>query len=64
MSFGAVLWQYRTEIVPQMRSRFFRQIVSKFRRNTDVFQEILVQDDGKRSSRLSDATRSGAEGEH
>jgi hypothetical protein len=33
-----------------MRRGFFRQIASKFRRNTDVFQGILVQDDGKRSS--------------
>ena len=39
------LGQYRTKIVPQMRCRFFRQIVSKYRRNTDVFQGILVQDD-------------------
>lgn len=41
-----------------MRRRFFRQIVSKSRRNTDVFQEILIQDDGKYASRLSDALRS------
>ena len=53
------LGQYRTKIVPQMRSRFFRQIVLKFRRNTDVFQEILVQDDGKRSSRCGAKLYSG-----
>ena len=46
-----VLRQYRTEIVPQLRSRFFCQIVSEYRRNTDVFQGIMVQADGKRSSR-------------
>ena len=45
------LRQYRTEIVPQLRSRFFCQIVSEYRRNTDVFQGIMVQADGKRSSR-------------
>ena len=33
------------------RSRFFCQIVSEYRRNTDVFQGIMVQADGKRSSR-------------
>ena len=45
------LRQYRAEIVPQLRSRFFCQIVSEYRRNTDVFQGIMVQADGKRSSR-------------
>ena len=32
--------------VPVLRCQIFRQMVSKFRRNTDVFQGILVQDDG------------------
>ena len=39
--------QHRTEIVVQMRSQIFRQIVHKFRRHTDVCQEICVQDAGK-----------------
>ena len=43
--------QYRTEIVRQMRSQIFRQIVQKRRRNTVVFQEVSVQDDGKYESR-------------
>ena len=41
------LRQHRTEIVVQMRSQIFRQIVHKFRRHTDVCQEICVQDAGK-----------------
>ena len=43
--------QYRTEIVRQMRSQIFRQIVQKRRRNTVVFQGVSVQDDGKYASR-------------
>ena len=39
--------QHRTEIVVQMRSQIFRQIVHKFRRHTDVCQGICVQDAGK-----------------
>ena len=39
--------QYRIIIAVQMRSQIFRQIVSKRRRNTFVFQGVLVQDDGK-----------------
>ena len=41
------LRQHRTEIVVQMRSQIFRQIVHKFRRHTDVCQESCVQDAGK-----------------
>ncbi len=41
-----------------MCCQIFRQIVSKFRRNTDIFQGVLVQGDGKYASRLSDALRS------
>ena len=43
--------RYRTEIVPEMRSRFFRQIVQKRRRHTGVCQGAFVQDDGKSASR-------------
>ena len=41
-----------------MCCQIFRQIVSEFRMNTDVFQGVLVQEDGKYASRLSDALRS------
>ena len=41
-----------------MCCQIFRQIVSEFRRNTDIFQGVLVQEDGKYASRLSDALRS------
>ncbi len=34
-----------------MRCQIFRQIVQKFRRNTDVCRGIFVQDDGKYASR-------------
>ena len=43
--------QHRTEIVRQMRSQIFRQIVQKRRRHTDVCQGVSVQDDGKSASR-------------
>ena len=45
--------QHRTEIVVQMRSQIFRQIVHKFRRHTDVCQGIYVQDAGKYASRCA-----------
>ena len=45
--------QHRTEIVVQMRSQIFRQIVHKFRRHTDVCQGICVQDAGKYASRCA-----------
>ena len=45
--------QHRTEIVVQMRSQILRQIVHKFRRHTDVCQEICVQDAGKYASRCA-----------
>ena len=48
-----VLRQHRTEIVVQMRSQILRQIVHKFRRHTDVCQEICVQDAGKYASRCA-----------
>ena len=41
------LRQHCTEIVVQMRSEIFRQIVQKFCRHTDVCQKIYVQDAGK-----------------
>ena len=44
------LGQHRTEIVVQMRSQIFRQIVQKFCRHTDVCQKIYVQDAGKYAS--------------
>ena len=44
--------QYRTKTVPQMRRRSFLQIVSEYRRNTDVFQWILVQDGKKRIKQM------------
>ena len=45
--------QHRTEIVVQMRSQIFRQIVQKFCRHTDVCQKIYVQDAGKYASRCA-----------
>ena len=45
--------QHRTEIVVQMHSQIFRQIVHKFRRHTDVCQGICVQDAGKYTSRCA-----------
>ena len=42
-----------------MRRGFFRQIASKFCRNTDVFQGILVQDDGKYASRCGAKPQGG-----
>ena len=45
------LRHHRTEIVRQMCSQIFRQIVQKFCRHTVVCQEIYVQDDGKYASR-------------
>ena len=53
------LRQYRTEIVPKMRSRFFRQSVQKSCRHTAVCQEISVQYDGKRSSRFGTKSLDG-----
>ena len=47
LSEAFLLRQHRTEIVVQMRSQIFRQIVHKFRRHTDVCQGICVQDAGK-----------------
>ena len=47
------LRQHRTEIVVQMRSQIFRQIVHKFRRHTNVCQGICVQDAGKYASRCA-----------
>ena len=47
------LRQHRTEIVVQMRRQILRQIVHKFRRHTDVCQEICVQDAGKYASRCA-----------
>ena len=51
--FFAFLRQHRTKLVLNMRRQIFRQIVQKFRRHTDVCQEISVQDDGKYVSRFS-----------
>ncbi|MGN0655472.1 MAG: hypothetical protein ACI4KR_01640 [Ruminiclostridium sp.] len=45
------LRQYRIIIVVRPRSQIFRQIVQKFRRHTNVCQEISVQDDGKDASK-------------
>ena len=51
------LWASLKTIVPHMRRQIFRQakvaprIVLKFRRNTGLCQEILVQNDGKYASR-------------
>ena len=42
-----MLRQYRIIIVVRLRSQIFRQVVQKFRRHTNVCQEISVQDDGK-----------------
>ena len=56
---GFFLRQYRTKIVPQMRSQIFRQIVQKFRRHTDVCRGIFVQDDGKYASRCGAKPQGG-----
>ena len=40
--------------MPVLRCQIFRQIVSKSRRNTDVFQGNLEQDDGKDASKTGD----------
>ena len=42
-----MLRQYRIIIVVRPRRQIFRQIVQKFRRHTNVCQEISVQDGGK-----------------
>ena len=47
-----LLKQYYTEIVLKMHCHIFRQIVQKFRRYTDVWQEIDVQDLGKYANRF------------
>ena len=46
-----VIGQYRIIIVVRLRSQVFRQIVQKFRRHTNVCQEISVQGDGKDASK-------------
>ena len=46
-----ILGQYRIIIVVRPRRQIFRQIVQKFRRHTNVCQEISVQDDGKCASK-------------
>ena len=49
--FCAVLGQYRIIIVVRLRRQIFRQVVQKFRRHTNVCQEIYVQDNGKDASK-------------